>query len=89
LQNLDVESIRKALDTTAGTISRDVPCRFGPDLMRLVRVFATVEGICKSVSDNTFSYYDLIPTFATSLLLDDEWLLFKAKRDIASFLSKL
>ena len=83
LSTLDIRDLQTSLQSQRG----DIPATLPPVLLRVIRIFGLIEGVVKSVSPD-FSYWDLLPSFAQDVLLDEGFLLYKASQDIQNFFSK-
>lgn len=63
-----------------------IPIRVSNTIVRIVRVFGTLEGTCKELDPN-FNYFDLLETYVDSVLIDDEFLMYKISADTNTLLS--
>lgn len=64
-----------------GSPKSSPPILLGGKMMRVLRAFGTLEGICKEL-DEDFNYFDIFDVYVTDLLLDDMFLMYKATQDI-------
>lgn len=57
------------------------PILLGGKMLRVLRAFGTLEGICKEL-DNDFNYFDIFDVYVTDLFIDDMFLMYKAQQDV-------
>jgi len=60
---------------------KPLPIRFGDKIVRIMRVYGILEGICKELYP-PFNYFDLFDRYVDKLFFDEELLSFKAQEDI-------
>ena len=63
------------------------PVIFTPDLVRLSRAFSALEGACTRISPG-FNYYQLVETFADSVILNQDFMERKAVEDCKKMFDK-
>jgi predicted unusual protein kinase regulating ubiquinone biosynthesis (AarF/ABC1/UbiB family) len=63
------------------------PVIFTPDLVRLSRAFSSLEGACTRISPG-FNYYQLVETFADSVILNQDFMERKASEDFRKLLER-
>lgn len=78
VQTLDIDIFRN--QTALSSSNTTLPIRLNGRLIRLLRVFGTLEGICKEL-DPEFNYFLLINNYLTSLITDEEFLRWKVVQD--------
>lgn len=81
LQTIDINDLAMFKDPKFGQ-SVVLPDK----LLALVRVFGTLEGICKEM-DPEFNYFQMIGSFLDDAFFDDDYLIYKSKKDIANLMS--
>ncbi|KAG2424984.1 hypothetical protein HXX76_014142 [Chlamydomonas incerta] len=64
-----------------GTSNTRLPLVYSGRIFRVLRVFGTLEGMCKEL-DPAFNYFTLLDTMASSLVLDEEFLMHKVTKDL-------
>lgn len=57
------------------------PILLGGKMLRVLRTFGTLEGICKEL-DKDFNYFDIFDVYVTDLLMDDNFLMYRASQDL-------
>jgi predicted unusual protein kinase regulating ubiquinone biosynthesis (AarF/ABC1/UbiB family) len=75
VQTLDINIFRDQASSNT-----TLPIRLNGRLLRLLRVFGTLEGICKEL-DPEFNYYLLINNYIASLVADEEFVRWKITQD--------
>lgn len=78
VQTLDINIFRDSTTSTASNTT--LPIRLNGRLIRLLRVFGTLEGICKEL-DPDFNYYLLINNYLSSLIADEKFIQWKILQD--------
>lgn len=68
--------------------SVELPIQFNGKLYHLIRVFGTLEGVCKSISKD-FNYFNLIDSLIATVIMDEGFLMYKAQKDTESLLRGL
>lgn len=63
------------------------PVIFTPDLVRLSRAFSALEGACTRISPG-FNYYQLVESFADSVILNQQFMERKASEDLKKWLGR-
>lgn len=58
-----------------------LPLELTDKMLRLIRVYGMLEGICKDISPD-FNYFDLLDTYVEDLMSDDEFVAFKVREDV-------
>lgn len=66
---------------------RAMPFELTDDLMRLCKVFGTLEGVCKNLDDE-FDYASMTPVVWDAFLLDPGFVVAKAALDLEAFLGQ-
>jgi predicted unusual protein kinase regulating ubiquinone biosynthesis (AarF/ABC1/UbiB family) len=69
--------------STAPFDATRIPFELDETLLRLVRVFGMLEGVCKEL-DGSFDYFRLMPSFWDAFLLDADFMAARASWDIQS-----
>jgi predicted unusual protein kinase regulating ubiquinone biosynthesis (AarF/ABC1/UbiB family) len=77
MQTIDFTRIRALYQPGAA-----LPFRLEGKVLRIVRAFGIVEGVCKGL-DADFNYFALLDTYLETALLDDAFLMHKAGQDAA------
>jgi predicted unusual protein kinase regulating ubiquinone biosynthesis (AarF/ABC1/UbiB family) len=78
VQTLNVAIFRE--ESALNSSNTTLPIRLNGRIIRLLRVFGTLEGICKEL-DPEFNYFLLINNYITSLVSDEEFLRWKVVQD--------
>jgi predicted unusual protein kinase regulating ubiquinone biosynthesis (AarF/ABC1/UbiB family) len=78
VQTLDIDIFRSQAGMSSSNTA--LPIRLNGRLIRLLRVFGTLEGICKEL-DPDFNYYLLINNYIASLVADEEFIRWKITHD--------
>jgi predicted unusual protein kinase regulating ubiquinone biosynthesis (AarF/ABC1/UbiB family) len=81
MRTIDVTVLQRAFgpDTV-------LPMRFTDQILRLVRVYALLEGVCKQL-DPAFNYFAVLASFDASVVLDEDFLAFKIQSDASAFVA--
>ncbi len=58
-----------------------MPVRFEGKLLRIIKAFGLLEGICKDL-DPTFNYFQLMDVYVTETLFDEDFLVYKINQDL-------
>jgi predicted unusual protein kinase regulating ubiquinone biosynthesis (AarF/ABC1/UbiB family) len=76
MRTVDIKIIIASVDPEA-----PLPLQLTDKLMRLFRVYATLEGTCKRVHSK-FSYFDLLDNYIDDIFLDEEFFGYKLREGI-------
>jgi ubiquinone biosynthesis protein len=62
------------------TLNSNLPVHFSGKIIRIIRVYGTLEGVCKELDPN-FNYFQLLDDKIADLALDDDFLTYKVDKD--------
>jgi ubiquinone biosynthesis protein len=78
MRTIDVTVISKNHDPMA-----PLPLQLTDKIVRIIRVYGTLEGICKRIYPE-FNYFDLLDSYIDELFFDDAFIAFKVKEDCST-----
>jgi ubiquinone biosynthesis protein len=78
MRTIDVAVLAKTHDPAAA-----LPLQLNDKIARIIRVYGTLEGICKQIYGK-FNYFELLDTYVDELFLDEAFVAFKASEDLAA-----
>ena len=76
LETIDYKRLAEMYDPNAS-----VPIKLEGKLLRIIKVFGLLEGICKEL-DPDFNYFQLMDVYVSETLLDEDFLVFKISQDM-------
>lgn len=83
LKTIDISQLK-----SSNGPSIKLPLKFSDKVFRLVRTYGIMEGICKDLNPK-FNYFDLLFNYINELILDEQFLVYKASNDLTSVLDSL
>lgn len=81
MRTIDISTLAEKHDPTT-----KLPIQLTDKMFRIIRAYSILEGVCKQMYDE-FSYYDVLDTYVDTLIMDPDFIDYKAKEDIRSFMS--
>ncbi len=76
LETIDIKTLTDMYDPKAS-----VPVKLDGKLLRIIKVFGLLEGICKEL-DPDFNYFQLMDVYISETLFDEDFLVFKISQDM-------
>lgn len=64
-----------------------LPVRLSNKVVRILKVYGILEGVCKEL-DPTFNYFDILDSYITGLVFDEDFLIHKSQKDIKALMSR-
>ena len=78
IKTIDLNELKNVM----GEGNQDLPIKFNNKIFEIIRIFGTVEGICKAL-DSDFTYDDVLAKYSGKMFTDTDFMFMKSMQDIA------